>query len=893
MAAKPKRSPRAEKKNEKTFFNSFSLDKYIPIKYQTLFLLLIILLIFYIFYSPLYFGSKEFQSADIITKDTAIPYLEKHQEEEGYTLWNPYVFCGMPAYAIALGYKSFNLNYRIMYMARKISVLHNPFKVDYVTKSSEWAFYLILLAVTMFIFMLRRTNNKLISLLTSIATSFCTGIVVFLYIGHTSKLTAIWAFPLLLMQLINFQTKIRPIDVILTIVIIAMMFLGWHVQIIFYIFFAVLIYFIYFFIRSFRIKDKFLTKQLVKSVAVFLLAIFIGLLIQSDSFTQILEYNPYSTRGTESILEKQKAPNSQSESDFYKYATDWSFSPGEVLTMVIPSYYGFGKSTYQGPLSQNQPVEVNTYFGQMPFVDVAVGYMSVIIFFLAIFSMIINWKDPFVRYLTILAFIALLISFGRTFPVLFDLMFDYFPAFGKFRVPSMILVLVHLSFPILAGLGLAKIVSLRKEPDKKIEALTKNIMLVFGGLLLITLFLASPIKDWFIDRVISSGQRGNQMKVLHDYMADMFIGDARLAFLFSTAVFGLIYLYIKSKLSADLMILLISGLIFIDLVRIDWRGETYVENSSIEQMFAKPEYVQAIESVKDSSVYRILNIKQDRSVGSVGQNSNFNAYFLQQDLFGYSAIKPRAFQDYMDVLNQNPANPTLWRMANVKYLVFDSAVNSPALKLIYSGNKNFVYQNMNVLPRAYFVNQVQTRTAIQILSAVRGNKFDPRNVAFIENDSLTADKPDSTAFVKIDSYKDEKIKLSVNASGNNFLFLGDTYYSGSTEYKIPILNIPLFTSHRWRAYVDGNETRIYRTNHDFRGVIVPKGRHNVVFYFLPESFNLSTLISRILSYPITSLVIGYLLWLFFRWLWVFVIKPLVRYLLSIFQSFKKRDKVSG
>ena len=122
------------------------------------------------------------------------------------------------------------------------------------------------------------------------------------------------------------------------------------------------------------------------------------------------------------------------------------------------------------PLTQNQPVEVNTYFGQMPFVDVA-QYMGVIIFFLAIFSMIINWKDPFVRYLTILSIIALLISFGRTFPFLYDLMFNYFPFFDKFRVPSMILVLIHLSFPILAGLGIAKVISLKNESDKKTETL--------------------------------------------------------------------------------------------------------------------------------------------------------------------------------------------------------------------------------------------------------------------------------------------------------------------------------------------------------------------------------------------------------------------------------------
>ncbi len=160
----------------------------------------------------------------------------------------------------------------------------------------------------------------------------------------------------------------------------------------------------------------------------FTLAVIIGLLIQSDNLTQVYEYTSFSTRGTESILEKETGPTKQSESDFYQYATNWSFSPGEVLTFIIPSYYGFGKSTYQGPLSQNQPVEVNTYFGQMPFVDVAM-YMGVIIFFLAVFSMIVNWKNPLVRFFTILSVIALLISFGRTFPPVYDLMFNYFPFF--------------------------------------------------------------------------------------------------------------------------------------------------------------------------------------------------------------------------------------------------------------------------------------------------------------------------------------------------------------------------------------------------------------------------------------------------------------------------------
>ncbi|HEX9250891.1 MAG TPA: YfhO family protein, partial [Ignavibacteriaceae bacterium] len=569
-------------------------------------------------------------------------------------------------------------------------------------------------------------------------------------------------------------------------------------------------------------------KQLLKSAAIFIAAVVVGLGIQSDNFTQVWEYSPYSTRGTESILDKESGSKQKTETSFYDYATSWSFSPGEVLTWIVPSYYGFGKSVYNGPLSQNRDVEVNTYFGQMPFVDVAM-YMGVIVFFLAIFSMIINWKDPFVRYLTILAVIATLISFGRTFPLFYDLMFHYFPFFDKFRVPSMILVLVQLSLPILAGLGIAKLISLKKENDKKFDTLVRNIFFGLGSIFVLSILLASPIKSWFINRIIESGEKGTQLQQIHDYMAEMFLNDTRLAFFFSAAVFGLIYAYLKSFVSKDLMITAIIVLSLIDIFRINHRGETLKDSSNIEQLFQKPEYVSAIKALNDKSTFRILNLKKDRSLGSVQQNSNYNAYFLLQDLYGYSGIKPRAYQDYMDVLG-SPANQTLWRMTNTKYIILDNQVNLAGLVPIYSGNKTFVYENINALPRAYFVNSVEKASAMEILNKVKNNQFDPREVAFVEDAEIKVDRPDSTASVKIEKYQDENIYLNVNASGKNFLFLGDTYVGKG-----------------WKAYVDGNATTIYKANHNFRGIIVPKGNHKIHFEYLPESFVITKNVALVLS----------------------------------------------
>jgi hypothetical protein len=213
---------------------------------------------------------------------------------------------------------------------------------------------------------------------------------------------------------------------------------------------------------------------------------------------------------------------------------------------------------------------------------------------------------------------------------------------------------------------------------------------------------------------------------------------------------------------------------------------------------------------------------------------------LQYDIYGYSGIKPRAIQDYYDVLG-SPANSTFWRMLNVKYIVFDQAITQPGLLPlpVDNGANSFLYLNQNVLPRAYFVNRVEKKPALEILNMVKNNQFDPLDIAFTEKEILNIDQLDSTAYVNITSFEDERIEIDVNASGSNFLFLGDTYFPNG-----------------WSASIDGTETEICRANHGFRGIVVPKGEHKVVFTYLPESFVMSKYISFSLSSIIVLLLIG-------------------------------------
>jgi hypothetical protein len=264
-------------------------------------------------------------------------------------------------------------------------------------------------------------------------------------------------------------------------------------------------------------------------------------------------------------------------------------------------------------------------------------------------------------------------------------------------------------------------------------------------------------------------------------------------------------------------------------MRVSSRGANYRDSQNLDELFVEPDYITMINNQKDTDPYRILNLKQDGSIGSFNRNSNFNAYFLQEDFYGYSAIKPRSYQDLIDVIG-SPVNETLWRMLNVKYIISDRPANMTGMELINSNQKTFLYENRNVLPRAYFVDTVITEDNFTVLNTIKTNSIDPKITAFIHDGIVNVDKPDSSVFVNLEEYSNEKVVYKVKASGRNYLFFGNTY-------------IPT----GWKAFIDENSTEIYKTNHGFMGIIVPKGIHQVKFIYFPTSFHISKYLSLSLS----------------------------------------------
>ena len=186
---KSKGTAQSKKNKPQGFFARFTLEEILPQKYHVLAVILIIIILFLAFLNPLFFGNKTFQSGDIIAVKSMNTYVENHTG--GFTLWNPYIFCGMPAYAIRTSAKWFNL------FAVAITVVRDAFSAPFSNDYAKWVLYLIIMGFNSFLLMRYLTKNFMVSLFTALSTSFSTGLIVFLFIGHVTKLTSLAFYPLI------------------------------------------------------------------------------------------------------------------------------------------------------------------------------------------------------------------------------------------------------------------------------------------------------------------------------------------------------------------------------------------------------------------------------------------------------------------------------------------------------------------------------------------------------------------------------------------------------------------------------------------------------------------------------------------------------------------------
>jgi hypothetical protein len=165
-------------------------------------------------------------------------------------------------------------------------------------------------------------------------------------------------------------------------------------------------------------------------------------------------------------------------------------------------------------------------------------------------------------------------------------------------------------------------------------------------------------------------------------------------------------------------------------------------------------------------------------------------------------------------------------------------------RLVHSGDVK-IYENLDVLPRAYLVHEViGVDDGADALAALQSGRVDPEVRAVVEGLASFSTAPAPSDWATILSYEPERVEVFTNTDANALLVLSDTAFPG------------------WQATVDGVPAPIYVTNYLSRGVVVPPGEHTVVFAYQPASWRRGLWISG--SGVVIALGLGLWAWRYSR-----------------------------
>lgn len=723
-------------------------------------------------------------------------------------MWTPYIFCGMPSLA--------SLMFPFFYLPSFVIELISRFLP--LPALTPHVLHFIFAGMGVFVFLRRKNASLGPALLGGMAFMFMPYLITMEAFGHGSQMMTSAYIPWALWAVDRLIEKLSWRHLALAGLILGFQLLCGHVQIAYYSLMVIGLY-VLFHLIHFIIQKHY--NRLLPTLGGIAGALILAGALSAVLFLLLQEYTPFSIRGSPSVL--QTAAGTKDTGVGFEYATQWSFSPGEMMTFIIPSFYGFG----------GQPF----YWGNMPFTDYP-NYMGILVlgFAIAAFVLYLPKSGPnrlLVMFLGTTILLALLLSYGYHFAFFYKLFYNYLPYFNKFRVPVMILILVQCAVAILAGLGLEGILSRLRTTDTatKDEIAARSrisrrlwiALAVLAAVVLLLTILRGNFLD-FMRSVYPDQYEPNYQEPLDKARFDMLFRDIWIVFFVVAGGITMLALAAVQKISATTAAVVIGLITLADLWLVDKKiGKTYpqTESANILQPDAITQFLQA-----DSSLYRIY--PAGRLFGEVrwsGQGF--------QSVGGYHAAKPRLYQDFIEAVGLQGASlpaPHVVDMLNAKYIItFESLAdtNFAVRQQFQTGNGVLrIYENRAVLPRAHLVGEyvveadpIAALTRLRTGPEVNGKGFDPHHQVLLNEEPDLKPQPDSEATAQITKYDFHAVTISTQSSSPQMLVLSDNYY--------PV---------GWQAYVDGQPVKTSRANYCFRAISIPAGAHQVEFRFHSNAF---------------------------------------------------------
>jgi hypothetical protein len=796
MAKSKHRTPSSARQSSPSFLSSLSPTTRDLLCVGLLYLVTLIL------FRAIVFENAAFSSETDTANAVALAKVgDEIKEKEGVDpTWMPGLFSGMPTFG------------NVHYVPHDVSYLQKVvvavLKVLYLNSYWGWfpVFYL-LSGVFMFLLMRVWKFSRPAALLAAITFMLSPYAIGLAGEGHGSKLMALTYLPLVFLLTYTLFERRDLLSFGLLSAGIGTLLLTNHMQIVYYVFMTLGLYLLYQ-----VVADVKTTPLLVgKKVALFIGALAIGLCISSYIYLSVYEYSTFSIRGGGTA--------GSTGGLTYDYATAWSWSPWEIITLFIPSFFGFQLPYYWGPI---QPWTNSTVY---------VGLLPVVLSIVAL----VYRRNRTTVFFALLTLIVLLISFGRNFSLFYEFLFNVLPFFNKFRAPAMILHLLAFTLAILGGYGLSFLMESREKSESvNVDKLRKAIlytMAVVGGLLVIGVLFKSTIYETLSGSMFL--KEGEAQRYQQEYGArapqiisqlkqarfDLLWKDYMKFAVMALAIGGIMIAYFNKKIQAGLFSGALLAVLLVDLMTIDAKLISPKPHKAIEEGFRMDATVSYLK--QQPGLFRVFPI------GELFMSNNF-AYHGLQSIGGYSPAKLKIYQTMIDSCLYSgpspdfPLNMNIINMLNVKYLVAKGRLPEDRFQLVNvdETGKTLTYANPGALPRAFFVGKASVAgNDSEVFAALNSAAFNPARTAVLFKSPPQEIQAPESSHVEITEYKSNAITTKAYTSSTALLVLGEVYYPAG-----------------WRAFIDGMDAEIYRTNYILRSVVVPAGEHEIRFTFEPTYY---------------------------------------------------------
>jgi Bacterial membrane protein YfhO len=539
--------------------------------------------------------------------------------------------------------------------------------------------------------------------------------------------------------------------------------LSFQIQSNYYLLIAALIWAVFSLVHlGFHRDPRALGRRVVLGIA----AVAFGFSLAAVNFLPFLDYVDDSPRGGEG-------------GRGYEYSIGFSMPPAELISVAVPESPGV-LDNYQG----DNPFKLHTeYLGALVVVLLVLGFRY-------------GRSDRYWWFFLGLAVFTLTLAFGGNTP-LYRLYYEILPGTQRFRAPAISFFVFSLSAVAMAAITLERLAKARDDLAADEASAVRNWLAGIVGIAVLGVVVAAA----------SSGADPRD--------AARVAGFGRFA-LFTALICGAVWFWFQERLRHLAFLVAVATITVVDLWIVDRNffetvpppEVTFAPDDVVGFLLAQPQpfrtwalpFPQAYQG--NGNYLMLYDIEQ-----AGGEHGN--------QLQRFNEFAGAGEEVYVDWSNYLEAENFL-RASNIRYIISLAELQTPFLREVHRGSA-LIYENLNVLPRAYLVGEVRTTAdTTAALTALAQPTFDPATTAVVyRNAPLDLPSGPLEASAEVVEHEPDRVVVRATASRPALLVLADNYFDG------------------WRATVNGVEATIERTNHTFRGVVVGEGESEVVFEFHP------------------------------------------------------------